>query len=200
MEINKEIDVNVQKKDTIKLISLVYIFLSALISSSVGLFFSKYLLKDFENQAMLNIVLLVFIVVVALIQSVAFIIVMLLFYQLLKVLLGNDEFGSKVSAKQFISDTGCFSIIGGMIVLLLSVIVSIKGNYLSMPIEIMQTKWKPVSDVISIFSKLMFLISIAIYYSKKTCCNISKIKLFLSFLAPYITFITIFYLIGKVVI
>ncbi|WP_251862406.1 hypothetical protein [Clostridium sp. Marseille-Q2269] len=174
-------------KDSITIKSILCIFISALITCSIGSFFTKYLLRDVDKQqSLISNILIVFTLIQSIIQIISFIITMLIFYYLLKLILNGIDFGYKITPKKFINISGYFCLIKGISVFILTLITSYIYNYTNLPFENMINKWTYNSNIINIISNFIFLIFMSIYYGNKIFNNKNKIKISLAFLTPYV--------------
>lgn len=173
-------------KDYVTIKSILCIFISTLITCSIGSFFTNYLLKDVNNdQSLISNILIIFTLIQSIIQMILFIITMLLFYYLLKLILNGIDFGYKITPKKFINISGYFFLSKGISFFLGTLIISYIYNYTTLPFETMIDNWMYNSNIINIISNFIFLTSLAIYYINKIFNNESKLKIFLSFLTPY---------------
>ena len=165
------------EKDSISFKSILCIIISTLITSFIGCIFTKYLLKDVNNQqSLVNYTLIVVMLVQSLIETIIFIIEMFLFYYILKFFLKDIDFGCKITPKRLSKGVSAF---------IFTLVTSYIYNYTALPLKVMIDKWTYNSYIINITSNIIFLIFMVIYYEKKILHN-KKIKIAVAFFVPYV--------------
>lgn len=187
MNCQAQITTKESNKDSITIKSILCIFISALITSSTGSFFTKNLLKDVDKQqSLISNILIGFTLVQSLIGLISFIITMLLFYYILKFVLNNIDFGYKITAKKFINTSGYFFLVKGIFFLFLTLVSVYIYNYTNLPLETLIEKWLYASNIINTISYFIFLICMSLYYIIKIFDKKNKFRIFLAFLTPYV--------------